>query len=238
MKTLNPAVIFISLGLSIIPSFAFAPLRPQISRISTPALPVLQKEPSDPKGKTQDTGGCGEMPCDSIEAYIEITYEDFFDGTKPDSSWNLAGQNFVRQGRTIIDQIRENVGLKEIDPLRPPDVLKLTLSNEAVKETEERRLARGEGVDAHPVSLSLYYLGCLILDVLFDERPIQRFWFLEIVARIPYFSYVTCLHLYESFGWFRAVELRKVHFAQGKSLIAFITDASNEVSSSYYYYYY
>ena len=28
-------------------------------------------------------------------------------------------------------------------------------------------------------------------------------------------SYVSMLHLYESFGWFRAVELRKVHSAEG-----------------------
>ena len=233
MKTLNAAVVFITRGLSI-PSFAFAPLRPQISRISSSALHVLQENPSEPMGKTQDTEGCGDMPCDSIEDYIEITYEDYFDGTKPDSSWNLAVQNFVRQGMTIIDQIRENVGLKEIDPLRPPGVLKFTLSNEAVKETEERRIARGEGVDAHPVSQALYDLGCLFLDVLFDERPIQRFWFLEIVARIPYFSYVTCLHLYESFGWFRAVQLRKVHFAQGKSLSAFNIYVSSEVYSYCY----
>ena len=38
----------------------------------------------------------------------------------------------------------------------------------------------------------------------------------ETIARIPYFSYVSMLHLYESFGWFRAVELRKVHAAEGK----------------------
>lgn len=52
------------------------------------------------------------------------------------------------------------------------------------------------------------------MDNLFDERPIQRFWFLEIIARIPYFSYVSMLHLYESFGWWRGPELRKVHNAE------------------------
>ena len=41
----------------------------------------------------------------------------------------------------------------------------------------------------------------------------------ETIARIPYFSYVSMLHLYESFGWFRAVELRKVHAAEGKKQI-------------------
>jgi hypothetical protein len=39
----------------------------------------------------------------------------------------------------------------------------------------------------------------------------QRFWFLETVARMPYFSYISMLHLYESLGWWRAgAELRRV----------------------------
>ena len=43
----------------------------------------------------------------------------------------------------------------------------------------------------------------------------QRFWVLETVARMPYFSYISILHLYESLGWWRAgAELRKVHFAE------------------------
>lgn len=127
------------------------------------------------------------------EEYIEISYEDYFDGTKPDSSWNLALTNFVRQGKTILPEIAELLGLKKPDPLKPPACLGLILSNEAVKETEDRRIAAGEGVDAHPVSLALYDVGCSLLDNLFDERPIQRFWFLETIARIPYFSYVRCV---------------------------------------------
>ncbi len=61
----------------------------------------------------------------------------------------------------------------------------------------------------------MYLSLCLLLDVLFKNRPIQRFWFLETVARMPYFSYISMLHLYESFGWWRAgAELRKIHFAE------------------------
>lgn len=46
-------------------------------------------------------------------------------------------------------------------------------------------------------------------------RPIQRFWVLETVARIPYFAYISILHLYESLGFWRAgAELRRVHFAE------------------------
>lgn len=49
------------------------------------------------------------------------------------------------------------------------------------------------------------------MDVIYAGRPIQRFWFLETVARMPYFSYISMLHLYESLGWWRAgAELRRV----------------------------
>lgn len=34
------------------------------------------------------------------------------------------------------------------------------------------------------------------------------------VARMPYFSYTTCLHLYETLGWWRTGGLRLVHFAE------------------------
>lgn len=40
-----------------------------------------------------------------------------------------------------------------------------------------------------------------------------RFWVLEVVARMPYFAYISMLHLYESLGWWRAgAELRRVSF--------------------------
>lgn len=41
-----------------------------------------------------------------------------------------------------------------------------------------------------------------------------RFWILETVARMPYFAILSVLHLYETFGWWHASELRKVHFAE------------------------
>ena len=42
-------------------------------------------------------------------------------------------------------------------------------------------------------------------------RGVCRFWVLEVVARMPYFSYISMLHLYESLGWWRAgAELRRV----------------------------
>ena len=51
-----------------------------------------------------------------------------------------------------------------------------------------------------------------------DGRPIARFWFLETVARMPYFSYSAMLTVYELLGWWRrGSELRRVHFAEDGS---------------------
>ena len=47
------------------------------------------------------------------------------------------------------------------------------------------------------VLLVPYYVLCWCLDVFFEDRPLARFWFLETVARMPYFAYVSALHLYE-----------------------------------------
>jgi ubiquinol oxidase len=157
--------------------------------------------------------------------YIENPY--YLEGTKPAGAPLLAVENVFRQGRTILEQMFGAVTtsymtaqgkeskFQEKSRSRPPDCLGLKLSNVAVKEAERiREDEQGGRVDASAVSRGLYDVGCLMLDTLFDERPIQRFWFLETVARIPYFSYVSMLHLYESLGWWRGSELRKVHTAE------------------------
>ena len=143
-----------------------------------------------------------------------VDQANYFDGDRPAPAWELAQTNFLKQGATILGQVAESIGLQKRDPSAVPASLGLVLSNEAVTEAERKREASGGRVDAHPVSRKLYDVGCLFLDTLFDERPIQRFWFLEVIARIPYFSYVSMLHLYESFGWWRGPELRKVHNAE------------------------
>jgi hypothetical protein len=178
---------------------AFAPLRPGFVSVHShyTLAPLFHK--TDETEANTDTDARNLF-------YTEFSAsKDGYDGAKPDSSWNLAAQNFQRQGATILDQIALVVGIQKIDPQKPPFCLNLTLSNFEVSETERRRIENGGGVDAHPVSLTLYNVGCLFLDNLFDGRPIQRFWFLETIARIPYFSYISMLHLYESLGWWRAV---------------------------------
>ncbi|PIN09303.1 Ubiquinol oxidase [Handroanthus impetiginosus] len=53
-----------------------------------------------------------------------------------------------------------------------------------------------------------------ILDTLYRDRHYARFYVLETIARVPYFAFMSVLHLYESFGWWRRADYLKVHFAE------------------------
>ena len=131
-------------------------------------------------------------------------------GDRPDSVYSLGKTNFVKELREILGSMK----WKTNDNSALPESLNLRLSNVAVKNAEAKREREKGRVDASPLARLLYDVGCSILDKFYNERPIARFWFLETVARIPYFSYVSMLHLYESLGWWRQASLRQVHGAE------------------------
>ena len=95
----------------------------------------------------------------------------------------------------------------------------------SVADTEGTRQARdigkgGRRVESAPKSwtqMSIRFLvNCLVfvIDKLYKKRPYARFYVLETVARVPYFSYLSVLHLYETLGIWRKADRLKVHFAQ------------------------
>ncbi|CAI0626029.1 unnamed protein product, partial [Linum tenue] len=53
-----------------------------------------------------------------------------------------------------------------------------------------------------------------VLDTFYRDRDYARFFVLETIARVPYFAFISVLHLYESFGWWRRADYLKVHFAE------------------------
>lgn len=99
------------------------------------------------------------------------------------------------------------------ETIRQREMLKLlTLDSAAVWERERAR-EEPKG----PIWVKVpYFTLCYLLDALFsDDEPIPRFFFLETVARMPYFSYISMYHLYESLGWWRrGAHVKQIHVAE------------------------
>ena len=88
---------------------------------------------------------------------------------------------------------------------------RLQLDNDNIWLREHQR----ETVPAPRIMLSVYYSICFLLDIIYDKKPIDRFWFLETIARMPYFSYVTVLYMYESLGWWEIDgNLKRIHLTE------------------------
>jgi hypothetical protein len=60
------------------------------------------------------------------------------------------------------------------------------------------------------------FLKRTIFDTLFAGRDYPRFYALETIARVPYFSYTAALHFYETIGMWRKAKYLKIHFAEGE----------------------
>jgi ubiquinol oxidase len=55
-----------------------------------------------------------------------------------------------------------------------------------------------------------------LLDTVYasNERAFARFYVLETIARVPYFSFLSVLHLYETLGWWRRSDYLRLHFSE------------------------
>lgn len=136
-------------------------------------------------------------------------------GKIPSSVFDLGKRALQSELRAI----RFGRNKKSVDISRPKSktrklrtkLEKLSLTNELVWERETQR----EKVQTSEVLYACYYGICTALDVVFLDKPIQRFWFLETIARMPYFSYVSILHLYETLGlWSVDSHLRIMHLKE------------------------
>lgn len=132
----------------------------------------------------------------------------------PANILSLGREQFLRNWKAIQGEY-----LEEEDFNRTPDQIRLQEQLEKLTLTSskiwERERSRGEIVAPWVIKIP-YYILCLLLDVVFEGKNVfSRFFLLETVARMPYFSYITMLHLYETLGfWRRSAEVKRVHFAE------------------------
>eukprot|EP00871_Galdieria_phlegrea_P001577 jgi/Galph1/241/GphlegSOOS_G4928.1 len=151
---------------------------------------------------------------EAYDAYWEVSDSNTYP-VKPAGAVSLAWFHFRKEWSGLVETIYKTVGLVRRDNTHPPDCFGFCLDNEKVLERQQRRESQAEGkISTSPLSRLVYDTLCSFIDWAFQDRPIQRFWFLETVARMPYFSYVSVLHLYETLGWWRNGELLKIHFAE------------------------
>ncbi|KAK3244522.1 hypothetical protein CYMTET_14026 [Cymbomonas tetramitiformis] len=186
------------------------PFRAKTQKVRVPksvsAVPTVSLDKTSPEGSQVTRPGDGRAQQSDEEAK-QLRFQRKWakkSAHEPRSGFGLAAENFVEEARHLATQgpSRPTLAKGVRDHLR--------LSNARIMAVEVAR----EPVATSPVIKALYVSLCWLLDTVYEEKPIQRFWFLKVVARSPYFSYVSVIHLFESLGWWRAAELRKLHFAQ------------------------
>ena len=131
----------------------------------------------------------------SLEA-IDIRFEGY---GPPGNLLSIGSQQFMRNCRAMINEYSDEKDITLTPRQRElqSKLSELTLNSSAIWEREHAR-----GPLVAPLIIKIPYLVlCYLLDVVFEGRnPFSRFFLLETVARMPYFSYITMLHLYETLG--------------------------------------
>jgi hypothetical protein len=132
----------------------------------------------------------------------------------PSNIFSLGSQQFIRNWKAILGEYVDE-DPKDLSPKQrelQDQLDQLTLSSKAIRE---RDLADGPIIA--PIIIKIPYLFlCYMLDTVFEDSSVpSRFLLLETVARMPYFSYISMLHLYETLGfWRRSADVKRIHFAE------------------------
>jgi ubiquinol oxidase len=141
----------------------------------------------------------------------------------PSNLLTLGSQQFMRNWRAILGEYSDEPPItfssRQMDLQKKLKLLKLNST-----EIWERELADGP-IEA-PFVIKIPYLAiCYLLDAVFEGDFVPaRFFLLETVARMPYFSYISMLHLYETLGfWRRSADAKRIHFAEELNEFAHLT---------------
>jgi ubiquinol oxidase len=138
-----------------------------------------------------------------------------FEGYGPPANiFSLGTQQLFRNWNAILGEYKDE-DPKNLTPKQKVyqdklDVLTLSSENIWVREL-------ADGPIVAPFVIKIPYLAlCYMLDTVFEGKYVfSRFFLLETVARMPYFAYITMLHLYETLGfWRRSADMKRIHFAE------------------------
>ena len=129
----------------------------------------------------------------SIIQYFDPRNSPYSAGSKPNAASAPAVTSFRRESRSIL----ENIGIRSSLPQYPlPDILNLSLAYDDVQKKQDE----SKTIKSNVFSRILFVVGRFFVDNFFDNRPIERFWFSESLSRIPHFSFISMLQVYESIG--------------------------------------
>ena len=116
----------------------------------------------------------------------------------PANVWKLGWAQFWRNLNAMKGEYKDEPD-RDLSPRQRELQAKLeslTLDSKQIWKREQETGIEGPWIVKAP-----YLLMCWLLDVVFEGQNVfSRFFLLETVARMPYFSYIGMLHLYETLG--------------------------------------
>ncbi|CAH2080403.1 unnamed protein product [Thlaspi arvense] len=116
----------------------------------------------------------------------------------------------MRVQATLLQDDEEKVAVEESFRSKTIPDYERKMNNEESSSRLERWVVKFE----QSINILLTEAVIKILDTLYHDRHYARFFVLETIARVPYFAFISVLHMYESFGWWRRADYLKVHFAE------------------------
>ncbi|PRQ28319.1 putative ubiquinol oxidase (non-electrogenic) [Rosa chinensis] len=133
----------------------------------------------------------------------------------PISARPSCSRNLYRVHATILQDEEEKVVVEESFEFKATTSDEVKASSGEASESEpssdfEKWVIKGE----QSINVFLTDTVIKVLDTLYHDRDYARFFVLETIARVPYFAFMSVLHLYETFGWWRRRDYLKVHFAE------------------------
>jgi ubiquinol oxidase len=139
-------------------------------------------------------------------------------GGPPSNIWKLGSAQFMRNLRAMIGEYTDepDATLTSLQESRQELLKQLRLNSTEIWRREEEYNRASMTAPAPWVIQIPYFAVCYMLDVIYEHRYIPaRFFLLETVARMPYMSYISMLHLYETLGfWRRSADMKRIHFAE------------------------